>query len=285
MQAVITKKLESLSPEMREWLLDMAAHSRRLADVVKALREHGMEVSLSTLTRFVREHREKVLIEEGEGMKTAVDALANRGRGEALRKGTLEAVRQRLYEDALSATNSTTRKMYAELLKEEAKLKELDLAERKLALAAEQLRLQKVRLRLAARTMNGRKRVKLDAAEVVQEVEGAEGDVKRIGTGKDAGAANGNAAGDGERATGKSREPAGRETCATREEGLDRARAEERVTGLVGVMARVEEILNRGGAVEERLLEARAVVAEERRCWENVEQLQMTNDKGNPNAE
>ena len=173
MQKVITKKLESLTPEQQEWILEMAAHAPRLADVMNPLWEHGIKVSLSTLTRFVRTHREKVLLETGEEMREAVDKLAKRGRGEALRKGTLEAVRQRMYEDALLATNSTeeTRRMFAELLKEEAKLKELDLAERKLALVEEQTRLQKVKLRLAARAMGGRKKVKLDAQTVV---EGAE---------------------------------------------------------------------------------------------------------------
>jgi hypothetical protein len=82
MQPVVTKKLESLSPEKQEWILDLAAHARRLADVMKPLREHGIEVSASTLTRFVREHRERVVLADGEGMKGAVEALAKRGRGE-----------------------------------------------------------------------------------------------------------------------------------------------------------------------------------------------------------
>jgi hypothetical protein len=173
MQATVTKKLESLSPEIREWILEFAAHAQRLTDVMEPLRERGIEVSVSTLRRFVREHRERVVLADGESMDGGVEALVKRGRGEAIRKGTLEAVRQRLYEDALSPTSSReeTLKMYAELLKEEGKLKELELAERKLALAAEQTRLQKVRLRLAARGILGRRRVKLDAAEVVEGVE------------------------------------------------------------------------------------------------------------------
>jgi hypothetical protein len=76
-------------------LLDIAAHSR-LATVIEALREHGIETSMSALSRFVRKHREELLMEEGAEMKASVDALAERGREGKFREGTIEAVRQRL---------------------------------------------------------------------------------------------------------------------------------------------------------------------------------------------
>jgi hypothetical protein len=230
--------------------LDAAAHSQRLADVFKSLRERGVLVSLSTLQRFVREHREKVLLADGENMKGAVDALAGRGQGENFRKGTLEAIRQRFYEEALSnkTTAEETRKMYAELLKEEAKLKELQLAERRMAVLEEQTRLQKVKLRLAARSMKGRRVVKLDAEHVVQnvqvsEAEGATEKLKRI----EDRAANG-------------------EPRTLGSEDSEKAKA------LAGVVSRLEGILNRGGSVEEKVMEARGVLAEERKLLEAVKE-------------
>jgi hypothetical protein len=137
----------------------------------------------------------------------------------------LEALRQRFYEEALCAHSSPeeSRKVFAELLKEEAKLKDLELAERKMALAEEEVRLQKVKLRLAARAQSGRRIVKLDRANVVQGAEVAE------------------------------------------VEG-----ATEKVKALTGVVSRLQEILNRGGSVEEKMMEARGVLAEERKLLEQA---------------
>src|ERR1044071_381130 len=84
-------KLENLSEEMQSNILEMAVNAR-LADIVMALKEQGVETSAPSLSRFIRRDRERRLLEEGRDMKEAVDALAERGRGGNLREGTIEAV-------------------------------------------------------------------------------------------------------------------------------------------------------------------------------------------------
>ena len=93
-------KLEQLTPEKQSWIIEIAANAR-LIDMIEILEKEGIETSTSALSRFIREHRERDLMEAGEEMKASVETLAERGREGKLREGTLEAVRQRLYERAL----------------------------------------------------------------------------------------------------------------------------------------------------------------------------------------
>src|SRR3954471_20350671 len=112
-------KLEQLSPEQQSWLVELATHST-LINMVKTLKNEGIETSTSALGRFVQKHREQALLAAGEEMKAGVEALAERGKEGKLREGTLEAVRQRLYERALvSNSPEEAREMYAALVKEE----------------------------------------------------------------------------------------------------------------------------------------------------------------------
>jgi hypothetical protein len=217
------KLFENLDVATREWVLELAVNSARLADLIKPLKEHGIEVSLSTLTRFVREHREAALLKDGKAMTGTLEELAQRGQGEAFRKGTLEAVRQRLFEQALSVnTIEGAQKLYGELLKEEAQMKELALEERKVLVQEEQVRLQRLRLRVELRRGAGRKK---GAVTEVVDVEGT-----RIADGKVRGS-DGNGAG----------------------------------APLLEMVERVEEILNRAGTPEEKILEARAILGSERK--------------------
>jgi hypothetical protein len=247
MEKTVTKTLESLSPEQQEWILDLAANAQRLADVVTPLWEQGIMVSLSTLTRFVREHRAKVVLDHGEGVKGAAEALAARGKGGDFRKGTLEAIRQRFFDEALSNQSTTEEalKIYGELLKEEARLQELQLAERRMAVLEEQTRLQKVKLRLAARAQRGRKMVKLEASNVVQSAE-----VMDI-----------------ERAAEKGRLIEHRSSNSEHRSLGDGA---EKMKALAAVVLRLEEVLNRGGSVEEKVAEARGVLANEQKLLEEA---------------
>jgi hypothetical protein len=110
-------KLEQLSEEKQTWIVEIASNSR-LLDAVEALKECGIEVSVPTLSRFVRKHREKQLVEDGEEMKESVATFAKRGGETNFRAGTLEAVRQRLYERALVLQSpEEARELYAELVK------------------------------------------------------------------------------------------------------------------------------------------------------------------------
>jgi uncharacterized protein with von Willebrand factor type A (vWA) domain len=156
-------KLESLPEEQRTQIIEWAANARQ-EDVVIALQKRGIYVHPSTLSRFVRKSREKHLLEEGEEIKETAAALAERGRTGVLREGTIEAVRQRLYERALvSNSPEEARELYAALIAEEAKLKQLELEARKVAVAEQQLKLQELRIQVE---MNrSRKRAMVTASE------------------------------------------------------------------------------------------------------------------------
>ena len=140
-------KLEQLSEEMQTGIIEITMNST-LTNAVLALQKRGIDVSVPTLSRYVRKHREKLLMEEGEEMKGTVGALAARGKESAFRVGTLEAVRQRLYDRALlSNSPEEARQLYAAMVKEEAKLQELELERRRLGIAEEELKLKALKAR------------------------------------------------------------------------------------------------------------------------------------------
>jgi hypothetical protein len=218
------KALESLEPAKREWLLELASNAR-LIDCMAPLKEFGIEVSVSTLSRFLTKYRNDRLLAEGEESHAVVEALSKRGESGAFRKGTLEAVRQKLFEQAL-APNSREglRELYVELLREEAKLKELELAERKVAVAEEEARLKRALLWEAAREKR-RTRVEISA-----------------------GAAGGDES----------------ETDLEEKSGpiqlLEYVKEDPEKKEIADLLGRVNEILNRGGEVNEKVIEARSVL-------------------------
>jgi hypothetical protein len=137
----------------------------------------------------------------------------------------LEAVRQRLYERVLDSRNpEEARLLYAALVKEEGKLKELELEARKVALAEEKLKLDML---VARGKLAGRAK-----ADVVDAEEN--------------GAGSGAAISD-QRAKLQLGGPQG---------------PTEKETRLMALVRTVEGILNRGGDLGEKIIEARAVLAE-----------------------
>jgi hypothetical protein len=226
-------KLEQLSEEMQTGIIELAMHSTQV-DTVIALRKQGIEVSVPTLSRFVRKHREKLLMEEGEEMKGTTAALAARGKDSTFRVGTLEAVRQRLYEGALALKSpEEARALYAELVKEEGKLRELELEARRVAVAEEQVKVQRLRAEAEVAAKRQRAVAVVTSSQAVVDVGSEGGVVKELG-----------------RSDRAALEPGG--------PGI----GEEKWMRLVGeVMA----VLNRAGAAEEKVLEARAILGEEMR--------------------
>ena len=120
-------KLEQLPPETQSGIIEAAAHSR-LADTLKILQAEGIETSISALSRFVREHREKILLEDGKGMKASVEALAERvdraGRELEQRERTLASATEhiartselrRQVEDAALALEDRSRQLQGSL--------------------------------------------------------------------------------------------------------------------------------------------------------------------------
>ncbi|HUS36436.1 MAG TPA: hypothetical protein VM680_13880 [Verrucomicrobiae bacterium] len=214
--------LEKLTPNQKEFILEMAANAR-LYDVVVALKEEGIEVSTSTLSRYLRRERERRMAEERADSKEMVSELAASAKDGKLREGTLEAVRQRLYDRALlSNSPEEARQLYAAMVKEEAKLQELELERRRLAIAEEELKLKalKARAELGPKTQ----------AEVV---ESSAEEAKVIEA------------------------PEAKQLAAPSSENEGQ---------LAAVIRQAEAILNRGGELEGRLLEARGLLAEAARA-------------------
>ena len=157
-------KLELLPAEMQAGIIEIAANSR-LVDALEALKEHGVEVDVSTLSRFIKKHHAKNIVNDGKEMKAEVEALAERGKDGKFREGTLEAVRQRLYERALeSQTAEEALALYGAMVKEETRLKELELEARKVAALEQQVRLQGLRIQVLAQGNGGKGRVKAELA-------------------------------------------------------------------------------------------------------------------------
>jgi hypothetical protein len=259
------KKLEALPEEKQELVLELAARTK-LLDLVEILKEHGVETSVSTLRRFLLRQREREVLAAGEEMEN-VEALARRGKGETLRKGSLEALRQRLYEQAMVTVDpEKARELYQDLLKEEAKIKELELDERKAAALEEQVKLQRLRIEVMAAggggNENGRKRT-----------QGSQRNGMVIEAGP---VIAGELAGPSEREFVEGEELPRMNAESVKKyldsEGKDFTKGnegnEERREGrLAEFWERMGEILNRGGRPEEKVLAARAVWEEGREAF------------------
>lgn len=143
---VSKSKLDELGEAQKNNIAELAAASR-LIDVVMVLKAEGIQTSPAALSRFLRRERERHLLEDGDDLKGAVETLAERAKDGTLREGSLEAVRQRLYERVLVSNDpEEALKLYHAMLKEEAKVKELELEARKVKVAEEAVRLQGIRL-------------------------------------------------------------------------------------------------------------------------------------------
>ena len=226
MQTRGDNQLENLDPKAQQEILEIAA-TGGLQGVLDSLRETGIEVSVSTLKRFLRRHRENSLLKNAEESSGALEALAANGRSGRLREGTLEAVRQRLYDRTLESRDpEEARELFAAMVAEETKLKQIELEARKVAAFEEQVRIQRLKVELDA--MAKRQKAVVESSEVIA------GGAKEIGEG---------AEGEGE--------------------SKQLTEGDEGWKGMVRLFGEVLKILNRGGGAEERLLEVRAMLSEE----------------------
>jgi len=148
-------KLEKLPNDLQAQIAELAINSPQI-DVLEQLRSRGFDVHASTLSRFLRKHRAKALADEGRELKETVADLAAQGKEGLLREGSLQAVRQRLFERALTSKDGEeARELFGLMQKEDAKVKELELEARKVAVAEEQVRLQAQKLAIEARRKVG----------------------------------------------------------------------------------------------------------------------------------
>jgi hypothetical protein len=218
-------KLEQLTEEQQTWIVETALHAQ-LVDVVLALRKEGIHTSPASLSRFIRKDREKRLLEDRKEINGAANAFAEAGREGKLREGTLEAVRQRMYERAVvSQSPEEAERLFAALVKEEAKLKEVELEARKVAALEQQVKLQALRIEV---DMAKTKERGVKKAEVVDSQSVAAGELT-----------NGNAHG--------------------AEADADDAEKKR----LVLVLREVNEIVNRGGPADEKVVALRGRLGEE----------------------
>jgi hypothetical protein len=227
MQTRGDNQLENLDPKTQEAIIDLSAHAS-MPDVLKSLRNHGIEISPSTLKRFIRRHQEKCLLKDADEGKEALEALAANGRTGKLREGTLQAVRHQLYDRALDTTNpEEARELFAAMVAEETKLKQIELEARKVAAFEEQVKIQRLKVEMDA--MAKRQKAVVASSAVV------ESGAKEIGEGADAARAG---------------------SAKQLTEG-------DEWKHMLTLFGEVLEILNRGGEPGERLLEARTLLREE----------------------
>ncbi|HUS35777.1 MAG TPA: hypothetical protein VM680_10545 [Verrucomicrobiae bacterium] len=218
-------KLEQLSPEQQTWIFETALNSS-LVDITVALREHGIHTSPASISRFMRKDRERRLLEDKKETREAAAALAEGASEGKLREGTLEAVRHRLYERALvSQSPEEALELYGAMVKEEARLRELELEARKVAALEQQVKLQGLRVEVEVSKARQARGVK--EAEVVGSAPVAIGELTQ------------------------GAEPG------------DPNVAEAERQRLRVVLREVNEIANRGGPVEEKFLELRLRLAAE----------------------
>jgi hypothetical protein len=235
-------KLEKLTPEQQSWIVEFSKRAR-LSDMVDALKKHGIDTSESALSRFIRKRRGEELIENGQELAATAEAIAEQGRGGKLREGTLEVMRQQLFEQAAAGQGpEEARELYGALVKEEAQLKELELEARKVAALEQQVKLQEKRIEVEA--MKARAALGRVRAEVT--------DTK--------------AEASDEMLTSRPQiAPAGETT--TEEDRCGQAKGlgaqAEGVKRWMELCGQVMGILNRGGDPGERILEARGLLAEE----------------------
>lgn len=123
----------------QQLVLDMAEMGT-IQDVVDHMERNHPTVSFSVpaLKRFVRRLREENLREEVEDADDAMEGLAKASKSGRTRDGVLEAMRRKIYAEALEAKDSVKAMMVFNMMKQEQeKDRSLALEERRMALEEE----------------------------------------------------------------------------------------------------------------------------------------------------
>jgi hypothetical protein len=138
-------KVRSDSPfaglsEVELMMILNAAETGTIKDVIDhMINNHPMlDYSIPALKRFVRRLREENLREEVEEADEAMEGLAKAAKSGRTRDGVLEAMRRKIYGEALEAKNSMNAMMVFNMMKQEQKEdRSLALEERRMALEEE----------------------------------------------------------------------------------------------------------------------------------------------------
>jgi hypothetical protein len=274
--------LNKMTAEQLDQLFEMSKHAK-LCDIVDALKEHGIKTSDSALSRYFKKRRADEAVENGNDVAGAAAVLAEQGRVGKLREGTLEVLRQKFFEMAADHQSvEEARELYDALVREEARVKELELEARKVAALEQQVKLQERRIEVEA----------MKARAVLGRVQGEVVDTKAVNARSEEKflSAGGTAGGGVALALlGEGEPPKGGTTCAgvadevatisavaVRAEGEppkggttysdERELARRKPGGprvrFAGLVEEALGILNRGGDPGERIIESRALLEE-----------------------
>jgi len=126
----------ALTEEEQMLVLDIAESCtiEELGDEMQHIRP-GLDFSISALRRFVHRLREELMREEVEESGEAMEALAKAGRSDRARDGVLEAMRRKMFTEALAAKSSMPAMSVFRMMKEEKKEdRALAIEERRMAL-------------------------------------------------------------------------------------------------------------------------------------------------------
>jgi hypothetical protein len=129
----------ALTETERMIILEAAETStmEQLVDEVERMRP-GLEFSIPALRRFVRRLREEALCEEVEESDEAMEGFAKAGQSGRARDGVLEAMRRKLFAEALEAKDTARAMEVFKLMKQEQKEdRAMALQERRMALEEE----------------------------------------------------------------------------------------------------------------------------------------------------
>ena len=149
-KAIRVTRIESLPENLKDELLQYGGNEtlEKLAD---RLRKRGYLAGRSTIGRFIRKHRMKDAVEERQQLVEMAKEMAGGADAEALRAGSLGALRQKIFDRSVSSGDANEGlKMYAALTAEEATLRRLALDEERARMQREALDLQRQRLQIEA---------------------------------------------------------------------------------------------------------------------------------------
>lgn len=159
------QKLDSLPAEVKERVREMSSDGRTIEEICGLLGSLGIGASQATVSRYLR--TEEMRESSGE-LAASAEEFAKAEKGEVFRVGTLEALRQKMYEHALKSENGAEALgMYRAALAEEEKLRRMEMDRERLELQREGLLLQKQRLQLEA--ARGNVKLLLEAARILKD--------------------------------------------------------------------------------------------------------------------
>ena len=143
---------KNLSQQKKEYILEFYG-SMELADLAEELLLETPPVvcSVPALKRFIRRLKEEALLEEAEEGADVVEKFAERAKDSKTMDGTIEATRQRLFEQALETDDKETlMEMFKAMNEEKTQARMAAVEERKARVAEENAKLGWRKLELQA---------------------------------------------------------------------------------------------------------------------------------------